>query len=185
MTETDATDRSIDSMLSESGFGDDRELREILVEVRADAVAVHPLPSPAVARLLTRIPSRRTTRHRRYVVVAIVGAAVLGGGAAAASPLLPEAATVVISGLLGTAPSSVVPTVSPSERPADGTRQGDSDQVPPTPTPHQGGGRRPSSVPTPPPGHGGRLPEPAQTHPVRPIPLPSPHSTHPDDHPHS
>jgi hypothetical protein len=183
MDDERGTDRSIDSLLSESGFGDDAMLKAVLVRARKHAIAVRPLPAPAVARLMSTRPRRRPRHDRRFVVAVIVGATVLGGGAAAASPLLgvPDVAATVIAGLFGAGPDAPHPAPSPST--GVRSQHGDPGQVPHSPIGAEQG--ESSSHPTPQPGQpkGSALPEPAQTHLPTPVPDPTPRSTHAIDHP--
>jgi hypothetical protein len=181
MNDTKSRDRSIDSLLAETGFTDDAMLRNVLIEARAEAMAVRPLPGPAVARLLA--PAlRRSRHHRRYVVALVVGATVLGGGAAAASPLLgdPGVATAIIAGLFGS-PGAGVPGPAPSASAhaapnADLTHSSHS----PAAVPSAGSSSHPTSNPGVPKAL--QVPKPTETHPAPPIPLPTPQSTHASDH---
>lgn len=180
MDDSPMSEEPIDELLTESELLDDAELRTFLVELRAEATAVQPVPSHTVSRLMRRRP-RRTAHRGRYAVAVVVGATVLAGGAAAASPLSPisGSAAAVISGLLG-AESDDGQQTSPSTGPSDerpqprgaGSSQGLKGD------PDDPGRSATHPIPAPQSSHALDAPHPSHSHPAAPTPHPTPRSTH-------
>jgi outer membrane biosynthesis protein TonB len=171
----------LDALLAESGLGHDPELRALLTRLQDEAVAGDPLPSPAVARLMSFRPSRR----RRHVVVALVaGATVLAGGAAAAAaPQSPfgDLAGGLLGGLRPAATSAPTPHEDSwsATQPADPTTPGrgaDDHPTPPTEPPGPPTPPRPDPSPS---AHPSAPPRPEHpTPPPHPEPRSTPNSPH-------
>ncbi|HEU0205649.1 MAG TPA: hypothetical protein VFQ74_03020 [Pseudolysinimonas sp.] len=176
-------------LLDEEGMSGDAELRSILNAMRSEATSIRPIPSPAVANLMSprpaRTPRRALTGHRRIVTGLIVlGSLAVGAGAAAANPDVRSATqhfAQTVIGVLGSAgvPSSPMPA---SHRPAPLPRP-TSTGAPshPTPTDHPGSNNGQvgsshapgSGAPSSPPGKGS-----PSAHP-EPSPAASGHPHHP------
>jgi len=135
-------------MLAEEGMSDDAELSSLLKAMRSEATSIRPMPSRAVADLMSprrRPTARRAIAGRRRIVTGLIvlGSLGVGAGAAAASPDVRSAtqqfAQTVINVLgSGGAPSSPIPA---SQRPVP-LPQPSSTGAPthPTPTDHPGSG---------------------------------------------
>lgn len=107
-------------LLAEEGMSNDAELSSLLVAMRSEATNIRPIPSQAVADLMSARPARTVRRAlagRRRIVTGLIvlGSLGVGAGAAAASPDVRTAtqhfAQSVIGALgSGGSPSSPIPS---------------------------------------------------------------------------
>jgi len=163
-------------MLAEEGMSHDAELSSLLFAVRAEATGVRPMPSPAVAALMSSRggdAARRAHRGRRRILTGLIvlGSLGVGVGAAAASPDVRSATQQFAQTVLGALGSGGAPT-APHPAPhgpawvPQPSSTGAADH--PTATDHPGlqvgrtyGSHAPGSgAPTPLPGKGSPSPHP-------------------------
>ncbi|WP_285250474.1 hypothetical protein [Pseudarthrobacter sp. fls2-241-R2A-168] len=136
-------ERSVDALLAESGFPDDAELRNMLLELRAFRSATVPEPSAGLAALMgwpqlqappqdenvVRLEdwTRKHPKTKRVVLTTLAVAASLGiaGGAAAGNDTLRRQAEGTISDIVRSfapppppAPAPPLPSEAPSPAPA-------------------------------------------------------------------
>jgi hypothetical protein len=169
-------------MLAEEGMSDDAELRSLLNTMRSEATSIRPMPSPAVAELMSARPARVARRplvgHRRIVTGLIVlGSLAVGAGAAAASPDVRSATqhfAQTVIGVLGSGgvPASPIPASHQPVRPLQPSSTGAPTH--PTPTDHPGstngqtgGSHSPGAPSSPGKGSPSAHPEPTPTAPGR------------------
>lgn len=176
-------------LLAEEGMSDDAELRSLLSAMRSEATSIRPMPSQAVADLMSAHPestARRPLAGRRRIVTGliVVGSLAVGAGAAAASPDVRSATqhfAQTVIGVLGSggAPASPIPA---SHQPAHVPRPSSTGApTHPTPTDHPGSGNGKSGG-SHAPGSGAPSSSPGKgSPPAHPEPPPSPpgHAHHP------
>jgi hypothetical protein len=133
-------------LLAEEGMSDEAELRSLLNAMRSEATVIRPIPSQAVADLMTTRPARTVRRAvvgRRRVVTGLIvlGSLGVGVGAAAASPDVRTATQHVaqtVIGALGSggAPGSPLPASHQPALPSQPSTTGSP--MHPTSTNHPG-----------------------------------------------
>jgi hypothetical protein len=163
----------VDQVLSESGIGEDVDLRDLLLELSSLGAGAPPAPSDELVALMAprilSLSTHRRFRHRRLVVAAVAVAASIGVGAsaAAASPEFRHSAQVAITLLVNTLAPGLGHIPGQPSLPAPASTRAPASPGTPTGRTHPSPSEKPGSTPS--PSHTGLpRPEPTATLPGRP-----------------